>query len=178
MLLRASLVDQFGANVSGRAIAFNVNGALAGSSVTGSGGIAVTAFTPLLAAASYLTSASFGGDSLYVESTGSGSISVARKASSVTYTGALTGGPNKTITLSAVLKDATGKPLAGELIVFQLGTQTATATTNDSGVGSTYLTLKPKNGKYPLTATWVPSGPDMDHYNGSAASASFSLQSR
>jgi hypothetical protein len=96
----------------------------------------------------------------------------------MTYTGALTGGPNKTVTLSAVLKDATGKALAGKLVVFQLGTQSASATTNGSGVVSTFLTLKQKNGKYPLTATWVPSGADADHYLGSASSVSFNLQSR
>jgi hypothetical protein len=119
--LRASLVDQFGANVSGRSITFAVNGAAAGSSVTGSGGIATTAFTPLLDGGTYATSATFAGDSMYIANAGTGSIAIAKKASSVSYTGALTGGPNKSITLSAILKDATGKLLQGRMIVFQIG---------------------------------------------------------
>ena len=176
--LRASLVDQFGANVSGRSITFAVNGAAAGSSVTGSGGIATTAFTPLLDAGSYATSATFAGDSLYVANAGTGSIAIAKKASSVTYTGALTGGPNKTITLSAILQDATGKLLAGRVIAFQLGTQTVSATTNASGVAQATLALKQKNGKYPLTSTWTPSGADANRYIGSAASVTFALQSK
>jgi hypothetical protein len=176
--LRASLVDQFGSNVSGRTITFAVNDAIAGSSVTGSGGIATTAFTPLLDAGSYPTSATFAGDSLYVTNVGTGSIAISKKASSVTYTGPLTGGPNKSITLSAILRDATGKLLAGREIVFQLGTQTASATTNASGVAQATLVLKQKNGKYPLTATWSPSGADANRYIGSAASVTFALQSK
>ena len=38
--------------------------------------------------------------------------------------------------------------------------------------------LTQKNGKYPLTATWIPAGADAAHYTGSAASATFSLQSK
>ncbi len=176
--LRASLVDQFGANVSGRSITFAVNGAAAGSSVTGSGGIATTAFTPLLDGGTYATSATFAGDSLYVGNAGTGSIAIAKKASSVTYTGALTGGPNKAITLSAILHDATGKLLAGRVIVFQLGTQTISATTNASGVAQATLALKQKNGKYSLTSTWTPTGADANRYIGSAASVTFALQSK
>ncbi|MGZ8437158.1 MAG: PKD domain-containing protein [Candidatus Limnocylindrales bacterium] len=176
--LSASLVDQFGQVVSGRTISFSVNGAAAGSAVTNSSGIASSAYTPPLSAGPYPTGASFAGDSLYLANTGAGSISISRKATSVTYTGALNGGPNKTITLSAVLKDATGKALASRTITFVLGTQTVSAVTNGSGVASTSLKLSQKNGKYPLTATWTPSGVDAGDYTGSAASASFSLQAK
>lgn len=176
--VRASLVDAFGTNVTGRRIDFTVNGADAGWSVTNSFGIASAAFTPLLAASSYPTRASFGGDNLYVTGTGAGNLTVDRKSSSMTYTGALNGGPNKTVNLSAVLRDTTGKLLAGRVIVFQLGGQTASATTDASGVASTSLVLKQKNGKYSLTATWTPSAADVTHYTGSAASVSFSLQAK
>src|SRR5262249_40193309 len=140
--LQASLVDEYGASLNGKPIAFTVNGSAAGSASTNSSGIAVTAYTPLLDAGSYATSASFAGDALYNGSSDPGSITIARKGSSVTYTGALTGGPNKTISLSATLVDATGKALGpGEQIDFQLGSQSASALTNASGVAST--TLKP-----------------------------------
>ena len=45
----------------------------------------------------------------------------------------MTGGANKTVTLSAVLKDATGKPLANKLITFVLGAQTVPGTTDGTG---------------------------------------------
>ena len=175
--LSASLVDQYGSTVNGRPITFTVNGGAAGSAVTNSSGIASTAYTPLLDAGSYPTVASFAGDSLYVAKTGSGNIAIARKASITTYTGALSGGPNKTITLSATLVDASGKAL-GRTIVFALGAQTTSAVTDASGVASTTLKLNQKNGKYPLTATWTPAGADANHYVGSVGSTTFSLQAK
>ena len=177
-VLSASLVDQFGSTVNGRSIAFTVNNAAAGAAVSNSSGIGSTAFTPLLDAGSYPTLATFAGDGLYVGSSGSGSIAIARKATMTTYTGALSGGPNKTITLSATLVDATGKALAGRTIDFKLGIQTKSAVTNAFGVASTTLQLNQKNAKYPLTATWTPVLADANHYVGSAASTTFSLQAR
>ena len=177
--LRASLVDEYGASLNGKSIAFTVNGASAGSAATNSSGIATTAFTPLLAAGSYPTDAAFAGDGLYNSSNGGGSIAIAKKASSVAYTGALNGGPNKTITLSAILTDATGKALGpGMRIDFQLGSQSTFALTNASGVASTTLKLNQKNAKYSLTATWTPSGGDANRYVGSSASVTFSLQAK
>jgi PKD repeat protein len=176
--LSASLVDQYGATVNGRSITFLISGGVAGSAATNSSGIASTAYTPLLDASSYATVASFAGDSLYVANTGSGSIAIARKASTTTYTGALSGGPNKTVTLSATLVDATGKSLAGRTVFFVLGSQTKSAVTNASGVATTTLKLAQKNGKYPLTTTWTPAAADAVRYTGSTASSTFSLQSR
>ena len=59
-----------------------------------------------------------------------------QKATTVTYTGALNGGPNKTVGLSAILADASGTRLAGRTIAFQLGTQSVSAVTDASGVAS------------------------------------------
>jgi PKD repeat protein len=175
---RASVVDEYGVVVSGRAIDLTVDGVAAGSSVTNASGVAQVAWTPLLGAGTYATGASFAGDSMYESATGSNSVVIARKASTVTYTGSTTGGPNKTITLSAILKDATGKALAGRQLAFVLGSQQVQATTDSSGIASVALKLNQKNGTYQLTATWTPSGADADHYVGSAASATFKLQAK
>ena len=43
---------------------------------------------------------------------GTAGLTVAKKATTVTYTGAKSGGPNKVVTLSATLVDAGGSPLA------------------------------------------------------------------
>ncbi|MEA2518787.1 MAG: hypothetical protein QOF49_867, partial [Chloroflexota bacterium] len=179
--LRASLVDEFGQAVNGRTVAFAIDGGAAGSAgsaVTNSSGIGSTAWLPELAAGTHSISASFGGDALYAATSGNGSVAVARKATTTAYTGTLTGGANKTITLSATLVDATGTPLAGRTIAFRLGTQATSATTSASGVASIQLKLAQKNGTYPLTATWTPGGADAARYLGSAASATFKLQAK
>jgi len=179
--LRASLVDEFGQTVNGRTVAFSVAGGSigsAGSAVTNSSGVGSTAWTPSLAAGTYTIAAGFAGDSLYAAASGSGTVAIARKATTLAYTGTLTGGANKTITLSAVLVDATATPLAGRSIAFKLGTQTASAVTSASGVASVQLKLAQKNGTYPLTATWTPASPDDGRYLPSAASATFKLQAK
>ena len=175
---RAALVDEYGSTVNGRTIAFSVNSAPAGSSVTNSTGSAQVAWTPLLDAGTYPTGAAVAGDALYDPASGSGSVVIARKATSMTYTGTLTGGPNKAVTLSAILKDATGTALAGRPVVFVLGSQQVQATTDASGIATASLKLTQKNGTYPLTATWTPAGADAARYVGSAASASFKLQAK
>ncbi len=178
--LSASLVDEFGNNVSGRSIAFGVGPTAPGSASTGSSGVASLGFTPLLDAGSYATGAAFDGavDSLYASASATGSIVIGKKAGTVVYTGALSGGPNKSVTLSAVLKDATGKALAGRRIDFQLGSQNTFANTDTSGVASITLKLTQKNAKYALTATWTPSVTDAGRYTGSSASVTFSLQAK
>ena len=177
--LRASLVDEYGANLNGKSIDFSVDAAPAGSASTNSFGIAMQAYTPLVNAGLHLANAAFAGDTLYNASNGGGSIDVARKGTSVTYTGALNGGPNKTVGLSAILADATGTRLAGRTILFALGAQTTSANTDANGVATTSLTLNQKNAIYPLTATFTPAGvADSSHYLGSSDAKSFNLQKK
>lgn len=176
---RASLVDQYGNVITGRTIAFSLNGSSIGSALTDSAGNAVRPFTVTVDAGTYGLAAAFAGDALYEPATDSNdTIAVGLKSTSLTYTGPLTGGANKTVTLSAVLKDATGKPLAGRLVKFVLGTQTVTGTTDVSGTASAPLKLNQKNGTYSLTGTYVPTGADVGRFSGSSSSATFKLQSR
>ncbi|MCB0966397.1 MAG: PKD domain-containing protein, partial [Ilumatobacter sp.] len=176
--LSASLVDEFGQAVNGRIVVLGVAGDVPVSSSTNSSGIATAAYTPALNAGPYTTSAAFAGDSLYEAANGGGNFAVAAKATSMTYTGAVTGGPNKTVLLSATLVDATGTPLAGRTVVFKLGTQTVSATTNATGDASTNLKLAQKNGTYQLSATWTPAGADVGHFTGSSATKTFKLQAK
>jgi hypothetical protein len=176
--LSASLTDEFGSPVQGRTVTFTYNGTAVGDASTNSAGIASRSFTPLLDAGTYPMAVGFASDSLYESAANAGSYSEAVKATGVTYTGALTGGPNKVVTLSAVLKDATGLPLAGRTITFKLGTQIASAVTDANGVAACSLKLNQKNAKYPLTATYAPGSADAYHYSGSSASVTFSLQAK
>ncbi|HEX5824754.1 MAG TPA: PKD domain-containing protein [Candidatus Limnocylindrales bacterium] len=173
-----SLVDEYGQNVGGRTIRFSVGGAGQAMSATNSSGIATASWTPTQDAASYPTDATFLGDSLYNADSDAGNVAIARKGTSVTYTGALNGGPNKTVGLSAILADATGTRLAGRTIVFVLGAQTKSAVTDGNGVATTTLQLNQKNAIYPLTATFAPAGGDVPHYLGSSDAKSFNLQKK
>lgn len=175
----ASLVDQYGSTVNGRAVAFTVGAENEGTPATNSSGIASVSNVTQLTAGAYAATAAFGGDAMYNAATSSSaSFTVGVKATTTTYTGALTGGPNKTIILSATLLDATNKPLAGRTMVFVLGAQTVSATTGATGVASASLKLNQKNGTYPVTATFTPAGADVSKYAGSGSSATFKLQAK
>lgn len=175
--LSGSLVDELGHAVAGRTIAFAISTEAGGAAATNSTGGASTTHLLGLPAGSYMASAAFAGDSLY---NAAGPVyaayTVSRKPTAVAYTGALNGGPNKTISLSAVLVDSQNHPLAGKVIAFKLGSQSASATTNASGVAATTLALNQKNASYTLTATYTTIGADTNLYLGSAASATFKLQ--
>jgi len=177
--LSGSLVDELNAAVPGRTIVFTIGAEAGGSAATNSAGIASTTHLLGLGAGAYSVSATFAGDSLYnVAAPSIATYTVSQKPTSVTYTGALNGGPNKTISLSAILVDSQQNPLPGRVIAFQLGSQSASATTNASGVAATTLKLNQKNAKYTLTSTFKPVGVDTSRYLGSVASATFSLQAK
>jgi hypothetical protein len=97
-------------------------------------------------------------------------IHVTKRDTSLGYTGVLSGGPSKIIALTANLLDEYGQPVAGKKVTFVLGTQTATGTTDASGLVSVNLKLTQKSGSYPLTATF-PAGDSK--YNNSADSGTF-----
>ncbi|MCW2605260.1 MAG: hypothetical protein JWN61_3395 [Pseudonocardiales bacterium] len=181
--MTASLTDEFGSPVQGRVVSFQISNIgttlAAGSASTSNSGIATRSLTPLLDAGLYTATVAFTGDSLYTAApANSASYTESVKATVLSYTGALSGGPNKTVTLSAVLKDATGLPLANKTVTFTLGTQTATATSTATGIASTSLKLSQKNAKYLLTATYAPVGADANHYAGTSTSTTFTLQAK
>jgi len=177
-MLSASLVDEYGQAANGRMISFQVGADGPFSGLTNSSGIAAKSYTPTLAAGPYTGSSSFAGDAFYNSSTSSNSFALALKGTTTTYTGATTGGANKTVVLSAVLKDATGKPLAGKTINFKLGSQLTSAATDVSGVASVSLKLAQKNGTYTVSATWAPPVADAPYYTGSTQSVIFKLQAK
>lgn len=176
--LTASLVDEYGQTVNGRLVSFQVGSDGPQTALTNSSGIAAKSYTPVLAAGSYTGSSSFAGDLLYRPSASSNGFVVAKKGTTVVYTGAVTGAPNKVVILSAVLKDVAGKPLGGRTIAFGLGTQAATAVTDGNGVAATSVKLTQKNGTYTVAATYLPGLGDSPYYLGSSQSTIFKLQAR
>jgi hypothetical protein len=177
--LGASVVDEFGKPVAGAPVSFFLpTGTEVGAAQTDSSGNALLSVIVSLPAGVYPVRATYGGSGLYEGNIGLGSYTVTQMASSMAYTGALKGGPNKTVTLSAGLVDALNRPLAGKVVVFTLGTQQVQATTDATGLASSPLKLAQKNGKYLLTATWSPSGADATMWTGSSVSTTFAIQSK
>jgi PKD repeat protein len=178
--LAGSLVDQFGQPVGGRTVSFQVGANGPFSALTNSSGLASMSYTPALIAGGYSGTATFAGDALYLPSSSSESFTVAKKVTTTTYTGALSGKPNKSVALSATLKDASGKALGGRTVKFTLGSQSANAVTNPFGVASTTLVLNQKNGTYTVSATYLPTAtpPDDSYFLGSSQSTTFLLQTK
>jgi hypothetical protein len=178
--LSGSLVDQFGQPVNSATVTFQVGTDGPFSVLTNAAGTASTSYSSTLAQGSYPIAASFAGNSMYSASSSANTFSVSPKATTITYTGATSGGPNKTVGLSAKLVDATGTALAGRTIEFQLGSQSATAVTNASGIAATTLKLTQKHGTYTVTATYDPTvnPPDASFYVGSSQGTTFSLQDK
>ncbi len=173
-----TIVDQLGNPVAGASLSFTLGGASAGSAQTDGSGSAARTVTVVLSAGTYDVTASYAGSALYNGNSGTESFEVVQLATVVSYTGALTGAPNKVSSLSAKLVDVLGRPLVGKLVVFQLGTQTAQATTDANGNAVTSLKLTQKNGKYTLTSSYTPTAPDAGKWLGSATTATFSLQAK
>jgi PKD repeat protein len=173
--LMGSVVDEFGQPVVGATLAFELGGASAGSAQTNATGNAARTIEVPLPAGSYGVAVGYAGSGLYDGGNTLEQFAVVQMASSIAYTGSLTGGANKTINLSAKLVDAQNRALAGKLVVFKLGTQQTSATTNASGVATTSLKLDQKNGKYPLTATWTPVPGDDAKWIGTQTSTTFTI---
>jgi PKD domain/Bacterial Ig-like domain (group 3) len=79
---------------------------------------------------------------------------IVKRATTLVYTGPTQSLPSKTVQLSATLSDDHGQPVVGGLVHFVLGTQTADAVTNSSGVASVSLDLKQKPSDYALSASY------------------------
>lgn len=91
-------------------------------------------------------------------------VAITKRDTTLGYTGPLSSGPSKTITLRAHLVDEYGNGVSGKQVSFTLGSQSATGTTDSSGNASVDLRLSQKPGVYTLNASF----PADAKYNGSA----------
>jgi hypothetical protein len=79
---------------------------------------------------------------------------IVKRATTLVYTGPTQSLPSKTVQLSATLTDDHGQPVVGGSVHFVVGSQTADAITDASGVASVSLDLKQKPGDYGLSASY------------------------
>lgn len=174
--LTASLVDEFGTALNNAPVVFSVDGSPVGTATTNASGQASLGYVVTKTAGSHTVSASYAGSPLFdADGSGDSPYGVSAMASSITYTGGLKGAPNKPTAVSAKVVDALGRPLAGYVVTFVIGSQSAVATTNASGVAATSITLSQKPGFYPLTASWAG---DPGKYLGDSTGAQFSLNKK
>lgn len=95
-----------------------------------------------------------------------------QQATTVTYTGPLSGDFNDAATVSAVLNDSHGNPIPGQTLVFTLnGTETCAGTTDGTGSASCSIIPGEAAASYPLTATFGGTA----KYSGSSATTSFAV---
>ncbi|HEX5061317.1 MAG TPA: PKD domain-containing protein [Kofleriaceae bacterium] len=170
--LIGSVVDELGLPVVGGTVAFTLGGISSGSAQTNASGNAARTIDVDLPAGPYAVAASYDGSAFYFAGNTAEQFDVSRMSSSLQYTGALGGGPNKTVSLSAKLVDGLNRPLAGQLVTFQLGTQSVSATTAATGIATASLKLAQKNASYPLTTTWPGNA---SQWTGAATSVTFSI---
>src|SRR5439155_6105910 len=131
-------------------------------------------YTPTLAPGSYNASSTFAGDALYNSSSASSTFKIA-KPTWLIYFGDFVGRPNRTVELRALLVDRAFNPLPGRTVTFNLGNQTASATTDVHGIATATLRLNQRAGLYGLTSTWTPAGADAIEYSGSSLTVPFLL---
>ena len=83
-------------------------------------------------------------------------VTVLTRSTTLTYTGAITGAYSDVVTLSATLTDNNSSAgINGKTITFTIGSQSATATTNASGVATTTLLLTQAPGNYNVATAFA-----------------------
>ena len=174
--LTASLEDEFGSPINNAPVVFSVDGSPVGTAMTNAAGHASLDHVVTETAGNHTVSASYAGSALFAaEATGNVPYVVSEMASTIAYTGGLKGAPRKYTSVSAEVVDALGRPLAGYVVTFELGSQSATATTNSNGVAATQIKLSQKPGYYPLSASWAG---DPGKYLGDSLSTQFNLNKK
>jgi PKD repeat protein len=88
------------------------------------------------------------------------------------YLGDLVGRTGARSDVRAIVVDRKLRPLPGRTVVFTLGTQTVSATTDTRGLAATKLDITQPRGLYALTASWQPSAGD-EEYAGSSMTVPF-----
>ncbi len=161
-----TLVDDDGDPVVGRTVSFTLGVGDTCSDATDGSGVASCSITPTQAAGTYTLASAFAGDAYYEPSSDSDSFEITHEESTTTYTGptVILAGSGVTATLSAQFvedgandDDGDGGPFtavpSGQTILFSLGSESCSGTTNASGVAQCTVNVPPSLGLGPQTVT-------------------------
>jgi hypothetical protein len=116
-----------------------------------------TCTVPSLTGSSATLAGSFAGDATYLPVSDSQVVPL-QIATTLQYTGAITGDYNDLATLAATLADASGAPLAGRQVTLTMGSQSCSATSSADGVASCAITVSQQQGTYPIFASFGGAG--------------------
>jgi hypothetical protein len=98
-------------------------------------------------------------------------VQVGLRDTTTTYTGPNQSNPSKYVDLTATVVDEFGQAVPGASVLFVLGSQSISGTTNSSGVASATIKLNQKHGTYTVSATFAGN----TKYVGSADSTTFTI---
>ena len=142
-----------GAAIAGKTLSFNFGGTNY-SATTDTSGTARVTVTPTMTPGAVPLSISFAAAGSYTGSSLSLFVNVVRDESAIRYTGKTVVANGTTQTLTALLNDPDGgEPLAGRLVTFTIGSLTATATTDASGIAAAIVTVPASLGTGPIRLT-------------------------
>ena len=150
--LTATLTDENGNPVDGEIVNFNVNGNTH-SATTDLSGVATWSYPITETAGIYTVNANFTGDDNYILSSGTGTLTVNLKDTTLVV-GNVTGVNGKTVNLTATLTDADG-PVSGESVTFNVNGNAYTATTDLSGVATWSYPITETAGIYTVNANFT-----------------------
>ena len=170
--LTATVVDANNSPKSGVTVTFTVlsgpDAGMTGSGITGASGQATFTYTNTIGAGSDVVKASFT-DSAGIHNSNQSVITWIRESSAVTYTGATTSDFRDPATLSAVLHDSGGNPIAGQTLTFTINGQSCSGTTDPSGQAACDITPNVVAGSYTVNASFAGTA----RFEPSSASAAF-----
>ena len=153
MTFSATLTSN-GSPVAGKTISIHA-GTQSCSGVTGSTGTASCSITLAQALGTYSITATFAGDTGFLTSSDSATLTIAAIPTTTTYTGDLQANAGAAATLKAHLVVSGGSPLSGKPVTIAVGSQSCTPTTDASGNATCSITLNQPGGSYPVTATFA-----------------------
>jgi hypothetical protein len=159
--LAATLTDDHNAPVNGGAVTFTLGTQSVSSQVDSTGHTATTLLLNQVGDADYTLSAVYSGNALYLPSSSvlPPTFHIYKRKTNVTYLGDTNKNPNHFTTLAARVLDELGQPVVGATVKFTVGSQTATAITDSTGLATVGITLTQNPGSsYPLVASYAGDG--------------------
>ena len=155
--MAGTLIDTAtGAYVVGATVTFTLSGGGSCSGLTNSVGFATCSLVPNGVPGPYTVSTSYAGGDVYAASSDSDPFLVTKEETTTEYTGA--SGPillGSTQTLSGVLREDDGTPIAGRILTLRLGPQSCTDDTDASGYASCTITVTQPLGPTTASATFA-----------------------
>ena len=165
------LTDENENKLSNRDVTVNINGKTE-TLRTDNNGLITTEYTPNRMGTHTIT-VTYEGNSQYNQSTNSTTIVISKQDTTITIKNTPNAIVNKTVTIYGQLLDKTGKLLANQEVIIDMGEESITTTTDEYGNYQVNITPK-NNNTIQVTATYN----DNENYTGNTASKSITVNKK